>query len=192
MKIKPLYIYGILAVAAVLVLIFLTNRQEEPSVNNMPQDDVHSQFRNNQVPGKENISGEFYQQMEALRLDVEKNPDDTTKLKAYADYLTAAHQFDSALPVYQEILDKDPERTDIYFALTFIYYNQKDMNKAEEVTNKVLSYDKNNLQAKYNLGAIAASKGENDKAKDIWTKLSSENPGTREAKLAEEGLGRLK
>jgi tetratricopeptide (TPR) repeat protein len=194
MKFKLLYIYGILLVAALFVLLFLTSQsgEDQPMVNRMPQDDVHKQFQNNTPPGKDNISNEFYQQLEELKLEVEKNPSDTMKLKAYGDYLTAAHQFNAAVPVYEEILAKDPRRTDIYFALTFIYYNMRDMAKAEEVTNKVLSYDRNNLQARYNLGAIAATGGENEKARDIWTKLSKEYPGTREARLAVEGLDRLK
>jgi tetratricopeptide (TPR) repeat protein len=192
MKIKPIYAYGALAVAALVVLIFFTQQDtDKPVTGSMPQDDIHKQFKNEQIPGKENISPEFYQQLEVLRLDVEKNPDDTTKLKAYADYLTAAHQFDAAIPVYQEILIRDPRRTDIYFALTFIYYTRKDWSKAEEVTNKVLSYDNDNLQARYNLGAIAASSGDNQKAKDIWIQLSRNNPGTREAQLASDGLTRL-
>jgi tetratricopeptide (TPR) repeat protein len=194
MKIKPIYIYGVLALAALFVLIFLTDRgTDEPGIagEGMPQDDIHKQFQTDQMPGKGNVSGEFYQQMEALRQDVEKNPNDTTKLKAYADYLTAAHQYDSAIPIYEQILTQDPRRTDIHFALTFIYYTRKDMAKAEEATKKVLSYDRNNLQAQYNMGAIAASKGENERAKDIWTRLSKENPGTKEAELASEGLQRL-
>ncbi len=109
----------------------------------------------------------------------------------YADYLTAAHQFDSAIPVYEEILAKNPKRTDVYFALTFIYYNRKEFTRAEEVTNKVLGYDKNNLQAKYNLGAIAAAEGDKEKARTLWTKLLDENPGSREADLAKNGLAGL-
>jgi len=195
MKIKPLYIYGILIGAALVVLLFFTTRDNgsKDIVNEqMPQDDVHRQFKNDQPPDRSNVSPQFYQELEELRKEVEKNPDDTTKLKEYADYLTAAHQFDSAVPLYEQVLSKNPRRTDIYFALTFIYFNKKDFNKAEEVTNKVLSYDKNNLQAQYNLGAIAATMGNNEKAKEIWTKLYEQHPDTREANLAKDGLAKLK
>jgi tetratricopeptide (TPR) repeat protein len=192
MKFKPVYAYLILGAVALFILVFLTNQETHLSESgNVPNDDIHKRFQNEQPPGKDNISSEFYQQMELLRQDVEKNPNDTSKLKAYADYLTAAHQYNAALPVYQQIISKDPQRTDIYFALTFIYYNQKNWEKAEDVTTQVLSYDKNNLQAKYNLGAIAASRGDNQKARNIWSDLSKNNPGTREAQLASEGLTRL-
>jgi tetratricopeptide (TPR) repeat protein len=191
MKIKPIYIYSILAIGALFVLLFLTNQgSDEPGLagNIMPQDDVHKQFND---PGKGNVSPDFYQELETLRRQVEQSPEDTSKLKAYADYLTAAHQFDGAIPVYEQILSVDKKRTDVYFALTFIYYNKQDMGKAEEVTKQVLSYDRKNLQAQYNLGAIAATKGEREKARTIWTKLADENPGTREAELAKTGLEKL-
>jgi tetratricopeptide (TPR) repeat protein len=194
MKIKPVYIYGILALGALFVLLFLTNQgSDEPGLsgNKMPQDDVHKQF-NDTPPGKGNVSGEFYAELEKLRKDVEKDPNDTAKIKAYADYLTAAHQFDGAIPLYEEILDKNPRRTDIYFSLTFVYYNMKELDKAEEMTNRVLSYDKNNLQARYNLGAITAAKGDESTAKDIWNKLVKEYPSSREAGLAKDGLAKLK
>ena len=193
MKIKPLYIYGTLAVAAIIFLIFFTSRDngESAITDQMPQDEIHKQMENETPPGKGNVSNEFYQQLEMLRKDVEENPADTAKLMRYADYLTAAHQFDSAIPVYEEILAKNPKRTDVYFALTFIYYNRKEFTRAEEVTNKVLGYDKNNLQAKYNLGAIAAAEGDKEKARTLWTKLLDENPGSREADLAKNGLAGL-
>lgn len=194
MKIKPIYIYIAIAVAAVLFLILFTGREnEKPEMSeNMPQDDIHKQFNQEQPPGKGNVSEEFYRQLEMMRKEVEENPGDTSRLMKYADYLTAAHQFESAIPLYQEILDRDSKRTDVYFALTYIYYSKKDFAKAEEITNKVLAYDKNNLQAQYNLGAINAAAGNNEKAREIWTNLAEKNPGSREASLANESLKQLK
>lgn len=194
MKIKPIYIYIAIAVAAVLFLILFTGREnEKPEMSeNMPQDDIHKQFNQEQPPGKGNVSEEFYRQLEMMRKEVEENPGDTSRLMKYADYLTAAHQFESAIPLYQEILDRNSKRTDVYFALTYIYYSKKDFAKAEEITNKVLAYDKNNLQAQYNLGAINAAAGNNEKAREIWTNLAEKNPGSREASLANESLKQLK
>lgn len=193
MKIKPLYIYTILIIIALIVLVFMTqtgDNSDTAVMENVPQDSIHQQFRN-QSPGKGNVSDEFYQTMETLRRKVEADPDDTTALKEYADYLTAAHQFDGAIPVYQEILKKNDKRTDVYYALTFIYFNKRDYDKAENMTNKILSYDKNNLQAKFNTGAIAYARGNNDKAKDVWNNLIDANPGTREADLAKDALEEL-
>jgi tetratricopeptide (TPR) repeat protein len=193
MKFKPLHVYAVLAVAALFVLIFLTNQGTDESGlsgSKMPSDEVHQQFQEEQ-PGHGNVSSEFYAQLEEVRKQVEKNPNDTAKLKEYGDYLTAAHQFDAAIPVFEEILSKDPRRTDVYFALTFIYFNRRDWEKAEAANRNILSYDKNNLQAQYNLGAIASTKGDKEKAKEIWTKLSTENPDTRQGKLAAEGLEKL-
>lgn len=194
MKIKTLYIYGILAVILIAALLFVVtsqNQTQKLATQNMPQDSAHKQL-NNKPPDKNNVSPQFYQELEVLRKDVEKNPKDTLKLRQYADYLTAAHQFDGAIPAYEDILSVNPKRTDIYFALTFIYFNKKDFVKAEEMSSKVLSYDKNNLQAQYNLGAIAATNGDNQKAKDIWTKLSEQHPETKEGQMSKSSLERLK
>jgi tetratricopeptide (TPR) repeat protein len=193
MKFRLFIVYGVLIVVALIVLVFLTTQEErqEISGNEMPSDDIHRQFQSDNPLGEGDFHSEFYIRLEELRIAVEKNPDDTTVLREYADYLTAAHQFDAALPVYEEILLKNPKRTDVYFALTFIHFNRREWEKAEEANRKILSYDSNNLQAQYNLGAIAASKGDNNKAREFWNKLSKENPDTRQGQLAAEGLKKL-
>jgi len=54
MKFKPLYFYGFVFVAAVIILIVVSQQDNgeerlndnKISTEEMPQDDVHSQFRN--------------------------------------------------------------------------------------------------------------------------------------------------
>jgi len=45
--------------------------------------------------------------------------------------------------------------------------------------------------ALYNLGAIAATKGNISKAKDLWNKVLKINPESETGKLATESLGKL-
>ncbi len=201
MKIKPIYIYGAIILIAAIFLIVSTRQNNSntesnsSNINNqeMPQDDIHKNLENptTEKPTKDNVSANVMHQLEMLKKAVEENPNDTTKLKEYADFLSAAHQPEKAIPYYEKILSKDPKRTDILFALTFIYYNQKNLDKAEETTNKILTYDKGNEQALYNLGAIEATKGNREKARQIWTDLVNNHPNSQTSKMAQNALNDL-
>ena len=126
-----------------------------------------------------------------LKKKADEDPKDTLAIREYADMLAAAHKPEEAITYYNRILDLNPARKDILFSLAFLYYNKKDYLNAEKVTNRVFLYDKDNLQARYNLGAIAAANGDNEKAKLIWNKLIKEHPNTDEAKLAQSSLSKL-
>ncbi|HMU42277.1 MAG TPA: tetratricopeptide repeat protein [Ignavibacteriaceae bacterium] len=200
MKIKPLYIYGSIAVIAILVLIVLTqsNSSDSSSTNisnkQMPQDSIHSGLGNPTAenPTKDNVTENVKHKLEMLKKAVDDNPNDTLKIREYADFLAAAHKQLDAIQYYERILQINPKRTDIYFSLSFIYYNNQNFTKAEELTNKILSYDKKNVQALYNLGAISASIGNKEKAKKIWENLLSEFPNSEVSDLTKTSLSQLK
>lgn len=201
MKFKLIYLYGILVVAVIAVIIIATNQREEKIAamedianKEMPQDDVHKNIDkdNPMMHGQVKVNEEVKKQMEEMKSAVDANPNDTSKVREYADFLLAAHKPDEAIPYYEMVLKKDPKRNDIRFSLTFIYYNKGELDKAEEETNKILSYDKNNSMAKYNLGAIEATRGNNEKARQIWNKLIQDDPKSETAELARNALTMLK
>src|SRR3972149_4038689 len=179
MKFKPIYFYGILVVAALVLLIVVGIQESSDSTdvsiaNNqaMPDDDVHKQLKNQtgNTPGKENVSEEYRKKLAELKEAVDKNPSDTLAMRNYADFLSASHKMNEAISYYEKILEINPKRADIYFSLALIYYNKQDFAKCEEANNKVLSFDPKNQIALYNLGAIAATQGKTDKAKEMWNK----------------------
>jgi tetratricopeptide (TPR) repeat protein len=129
--------------------------------------------------------------MAKLKNAVEKNPEDTLALKNYADFLSASHKMDEALTYYSKILQVDPRRADIRFSLAVIYYNKQDFVKCENENNLVLKYDPKNQMALYNLGAVAATRGEVVKAKDFWNQVIEINPDSETGKLAKESLTKL-
>ncbi len=197
MKFKPLYAYLSLILILIVLLVVFTRKNSSQSTadianQEMPGDDIHKGLKNGESPNKSNVSADILHKMEELKKEAEDNPNDTLKLKEYADFLTEAHKSDEAVKYYQKILKVDPKRTDILFSLSFIYYNKKDYDKSEELTNQILSYDKDNALAFYNLGAISASKGDKEKAKDVWDKLIKKYPNTDVAKAAEQSLSSLK
>jgi tetratricopeptide (TPR) repeat protein len=202
LKFRIAYLYIILAIGVVITLIFLAggnnNNNTEPAAGNienqqMPNDDIHKGLGNpgGSNPSKSNVSQEFYQKMDMLKKDVEANPNDTAKIKQYADFIAAAHKPDEAIAYYEKILKVDPRRNDVLFSLSMLYFSRQDYNKAEDYTNRILSNDKNNTQAMYNLGAIAASKGDKSRAREIWNKLVSSYPGDEAAELAKSSLEKL-
>jgi tetratricopeptide (TPR) repeat protein len=199
-QIKPLYLYGALVVLAIVFLIIFTsgdnagsNGTANLSEQQMPDDDIHRGLQNplNTPPGKDNVSEEIKHQLEMLKKAVDENPQDTLKLREYADLLAAAHRVDEAVVYYYKLLNINPRRPDIFFSLAFIYYQRKDYDKVEDLTNKILLYEPDNSQAKYNLGAVAAVKGEKEKARKIWEEVIKKYPGTEASELAESSLQKL-
>jgi tetratricopeptide (TPR) repeat protein len=200
MKFKPIYLYGILGVIAVVVLIIVgiqeTSNSTEVQIStdqSMPEDDVHKQLKNqmNTSPGKENVSEEYRKKLAELREAVDSNPSDTLAMRNYADFLSASHKMNEAIPYYEKILEVNPKRADIYFSLALIYFNKQDMVKCEDLNNSVLSFDPKNQMALYNLGAIAATQGKTGRAKEFWDKVISINSESETGKLAKESLSRL-
>jgi len=200
MKFKLIYLYGLIAIVAITVLIIVSVQENsnptEVSISNdqnMPDDEVHEQLKNQMStsPGKENVSEDYKRKMAELEQAVRDNPNDTTALKNYADYLSASHKMNEAIPYYEKILEINSKRTDIYFSLALIYYNEQDFAKCEQVNNEVLSFDPKNQMALYNIGAIAATQGNKEKAKEFWNKVVSINSESETAKLARESLGKL-
>lgn len=199
MKFKLAYLYVVLGLGVIVTLFYLSRNDTSKVENNgiageqVPNDEVHKGLQDptKQNPSKSNVSAEVYQKMEALKKDVDANPNDTSRMKAYADFMTAAHKPDEALPYYEKILNSNPKRNDILFNLAMIYYNKQNLDKAEEYTSLILKNNKNNTQAMYNLGAIAAGKGEKERAKEIWNKLVTDYPNDEVTQLAKSSLEKL-
>lgn len=196
MKVKTVNIYLGIFVIVVLLLLITTNDtnnipQENTDAEVLPNDDIHKGFQEGEAPGKGNVSGSFKHQMEMLKKAVEENPDDTAHVKKYAELLASAHNPQKAVELYKSILVKNPNRIDILLGITFAYYNMRDMNKAEEYTQKVLNIDRNNHEANYNMGAIAAGRGNTAKAKEIWEDVIERFPNTTVAHIAENSINSL-
>ena len=200
MKFKPIYLYGIVfIVLAVFVFVLSENNgntsdtQSDITQQNMPNDDIHSQLKNptSTSPNKDNVSEQYRLHLKELQDEVNKSPNDTLKLRELADFLSASHKTDEAISYYERILKIDPERKDIRFSLSFIYYTKGDVNSAEEQNEKVLAFEPDDEMALYNVGAIAASRGNKEKAREYWNKVLSINPDSETGKLASESLSRL-
>lgn len=199
MKFKPIYLYGLVVIIAVVTLIIVTQSSDEGTKTDnmtnkqMPDDNVHKNLGRGmmQNPSGANVSEEVKQKLDSMKKEVELNPTDTVKIREYADLLAAAHRPDEAISYYERIIEKDKTRKDIYFAITFVYYNQKDLVKAEEVTREMSRLFPDDAMVNYNLGAIEATKGNKEKAREIWNKLIKDYPNDKTSELAKNSLNRL-
>lgn len=199
MKIKPLYFYlGVALIVIVYLLVITQNNNGKRNVTDPADKEIQSgkihQGMNppgQQAPSKSNVSGDILRHMEFLKKAVEESPNDTAKLKEYADFLYMAHQNGKALPIYERLVKLKPDDIDARFTLTSIYYEDRQLTKAEKETDIILSYDKNNPQALYNKGAIVAGKGEKQKAQKIWNDVINRFPESKAAQLARSALQKL-
>ncbi len=202
MKIKSVHLYIGVAVLAVVFLVFVslmqTSKKPAPGpdvvTQGMPNDDVHKGMQQGgaPAPSKTNVSPEFTRKMNDLKTAADKNPKDTAKIKEYADLAAEAHKADEAIEYYEKILKVNPRRTDIRMTVASLYFAKQDFTKCEITLNSVLSYDKNNYHAMFNLGIIAATKGDNQKAKNIWNELIKKDVNPEITKAAKEAINSLK
>lgn len=200
MKFKFIYVYILIISSLVIFLIISFNNDDsrkqltsDIANQQMPKDEIHKGLTNplQEVPTEKNVSDSYKHEMEMVKKAVEKNPSDTSKLRAYAELLSASHKQNEAEVYFKKILKIDPNRSDILFSLTFISYDKQDYVEAENYSKRILEIDKTNHQALYNLGAISASMGNKLKAKEIWNKLIEKFPASESAKLAKSSLEKL-
>jgi tetratricopeptide (TPR) repeat protein len=199
MKLKPLYFYlGLVLIAIAYLLVSTQSNNDKRNVEDSTNKEIHSDeihqgmnLPGQQVPSKSNVSGDILRHMEFLKKAVEESPNDTARLKEYADFLYMAHQNEKALPLYERLVKLKPKDMDARFTLTSIYYENKQLEKAEKETDIILSYDKNNPQALYNKGAIVAGRGEREKAQKIWDYIIKRFPESEAAQLSRSALQKL-
>ncbi|MBU0559991.1 MAG: tetratricopeptide repeat protein [Bacteroidetes bacterium] len=199
MKFKTIYIYGMLAVVILSIVIVSSISKEEQTQTeeanvhgNMPQDDIHGGLNmGGDVPSKSNVKSDFMDRFNEAKASYEQSPNDTLKMREYADLLLTAHKKDLALELYNKILAVDSKRVDAYLALGLIHYQNGKFDKAEASTKKILKLDADNSEANYNLGAIAIAQGDTAKAKQIWENLVKKYPNTETAQFTQESLKKL-
>lgn len=197
-KINSALLYPVLLIILAACVVIYTQYEsapaakENPVSSGMPHDDIHKSIPPGvDAPSKNNVTENFTHQLNMLKEAVAKDPGDTLRVRQLADLLAAGHKGEEAIPLYRSILKKDSKRIDILFSLSQIYYLKSDFSETEKLTNDVLKIEPANLQALYNLGAIAATKGDKEKARLHWEKLVQKYPNTEIGKMAAENINKL-
>ncbi|MBK8947004.1 MAG: tetratricopeptide repeat protein [Ignavibacteriae bacterium] len=196
MKLKSIHVYLLVSALAIIGIVYFAIN--ENSINNtsfteqqMPNDDVHSQLNNSQSPTGQNVTSEFKNRLKSLEDYVTKNPNDTAKVREYADLLYGSHNPQKSIELYKTILSKDSKRTDILMSLAIIQFEQNNFAEAENYIYKILEVNPKSVEAIYNLGVMEARKGNFDKAKLNWTKIVNEFPNSKLVETAKTSLAKL-
>jgi len=188
MKIRPLYIYiALLFIVCAVTILFISRSASTSSnsgKNGIPLEDINN-------ADKVNISEKASQRLAELKKTIDNNPQDTLKMREYANLLGGAHHDQEAAKVFENILVIDPKRIDVMLVLTYIYFTLGNTGKAEEYTNRVLTINKDNPEANYNLGIIELKKGNKAKAKQILNSVIKRFPENIVAGLAKTSLQKL-
>ena len=143
------------------------------------------------MPSGSNVKADIIQKMNELKEYVEENPDDTVKIKEYADLLGSAHKISEAMPLYDRLLELNPKRVDVLLIKGYLYYRQGDFDDALTATEKILEIDPAHANAKYNIGAIAIAQGDTSKAVEIWQDIVKKHPDSQTASIAKRSLTNL-
>jgi tetratricopeptide (TPR) repeat protein len=200
MKIRPIIIYLSVFVVFVVALIIFSNmakksnNPENLSGSQMPNDQIHKGMNSEgmgNTPSQSNVMQEAIEKLNKLKVEYEKNPSDTLKMREYADMLTLSHKSEEALNIYNQILTRDAKRVDVMLQQTFIYFNDGKFDKALEATNKALKIDNNHAVSKYNLGAIYNAMGQKEKAVSIWKEVAKNFAKTEVGHIAEQSLKQI-
>ncbi|MFZ6033798.1 tetratricopeptide repeat protein [Melioribacter sp. Ez-97] len=195
MKFKSVYIYLLLFTAFIVTVIFLSVNTDTTNPHpNMPNDEIHKGMsqKKGEMPSGSNVMEQAIQKLNALKKAYEENPNDTLRIREYADMLTMAHKPEEALKLYEKLHSIDPKRIDAMLQLTFIHFNLGELDKAEEYTAKILKIDGNYPLGLYNMGVIQQVKGNEKEARRYWEKLIEKHPNSRAAQNAKEILESLK
>ena len=201
MKFKPLYIYLIAAVVVLALIVFGSLQSSEPEPEdaamqnphgNMPNDDIHGQLGSGgEMPSGSNVRADIVQKMADLKEYIEENPDDTIKIKEYADLLGSSHRISEAMPLYDRLLELNPKRLDVLLIKGYLYYKDGNLDAAQSATEKILAIDPSHANAKYNVGAIAIARGDTSRAIEVWKDLVDRHPNSQTAGIAKRSLTNL-
>lgn len=197
LRLKPYYFYGLLLLI-IIVILYLSSESTTTSTkltstntaeNNLPNDSIHKNL--GIQPGKSNVNSDVMKKMDEMKKLADAVPVDTLRIREYADFLLAAHKPDEAIKYYNKILNINKKRKDILQSLTLAFYNKGDLKNAENTILQTLKFFPDDPESNYNLGAIEASKGNYDKARDIWKKLIAKYPKSEISNLAKNSLDKL-
>lgn len=183
MKNRTINIYLLLIVCAATIIFIGRSRYNKSNTANDGARKVRADFHNTDAI--------ISQRLGELKKEIDSNPQDTLKMKEYANMLGGVHRDEEAAKVFENILLIGPKRIDVMLVLSYIYYTLGHTQKAEEYTNRVLTINKDNPEANFNIAIIELKKGNKDKAKQILNSVIKRFPDNRVAEYAKAALQKL-
>lgn len=134
---------------------------------------------------------EFKLAAQALRQELTLNPpNEKDIMRALAQDLTLAMQYDDALAVYNQMVADDPTDANAFLRMSQIYRERRDFAKAREAGDKAKAVDPNSVEVRYNEVSILEAEDRVPEAaallKDILSSTARRtyNQGERASRVA--------
>ena len=106
--------------------------------------------------------------VDAFAQAAQLHPDNVELLRALAEAMTAAHQYDRVTATYEQILALGGEDPVTLYNLAVAYTRLKEYYRAERAYRELLEIDEQHLRARYNLAVVYHVQGKLDDACRTW------------------------
>ena len=181
MKKNTLYsiLLGLVFCAGV-TFILLRNRHETEPVHSAAPQQPRNEFQET-APSKTNVAPVYQEKVNQLKLSVEKNPSNSAHSASLARLLMDGHQNSEAIKYFEQALTLQPKSDSLLFDLSVCYFNEKQYDKAMEITERILRFRKNHPKGLYNKAMILATEGKTSEAEKILRHLIAVAPQSDEA-----------
>jgi tetratricopeptide (TPR) repeat protein len=167
-------VYGALLLLVAIALTIVVVQQEsskDESTDSVAGSVAPGSSPLEEAPSKENASEGVRNAIDHLKKVVEDDPDNANALFELARLLQDAHQPLDAIRNYETGLRLRPENTGARVDYSLCLFESGRVDEALTQNRIVLSYDRTNTKALYNIGAVYANRGVRDSAEAYWNRL---------------------
>lgn len=162
-----------LAVAGLLVTLFYWAQRDARPRPAEPQPLAEGQ----EHPAGMDLSEAERAELERLRANVERAPDDLSARKRYALALLGTAQLFPAFQQAQEILAASPEDPDGLYIIAFVRLEMGQTEAAVELFDRLLAGEPQHVPALVGKGLARARSGDTEAARALWTQAIQASGG---------------
>lgn len=142
-------------------------------------------------PSRENVADAYYHQIFILREKLSSNPADTLAMRQLGRLFQDGHRMASADSAYTSYLARRRRARQVWLDLAATRAGDKRWSDAEATVTEMLTEYPGDPSAFYNLGAIAANKGDFVRARSMWEQTMNTADDSTVVRMARRALARL-
>jgi len=158
--------------------------QSQPMAGTAPARDSGGQGA-----GNEQVMAQVFQEISALKVAIEKDPQDVSALLRLANMYHDARKFEEAVEYYRKALATTPKDVDARTDMGICMYEMGMADDAIAQFRTSLSYEPKHWQTWLNLGIVSlSSKNDVKTATEAFGKVEEINPGFKDLPMLKEAL----
>ena len=139
-------------------------------------------------PGGSEVMEQVFREIEALKEQIEVDPENTAALMRLGDMYRDAGKFEQAIDYYNRSLEVDSTNVDVRVEVAVCYFKAEEPQRAIEELTTTLKYDSKHPGALFYIGGMNASVGKWQEAEMWWGELIELYPDDHMAHMAKEAL----